>query len=115
MGAQYAASLARRKRARPHRRFPRRADAAQGASSSLSLATWVHWNVREFSSNRSLLPRKVYDYGFDPLADGFQATPDGPFKVFDQWVEVLPTDQLVAVQVEYDPVTGRLVTPPEEP
>jgi hypothetical protein len=49
---------------------------------------------------------KVFDYGFDPLAGGFQATPSEPFRVFDQWVEVLPTDQLVAVQVQYDPSTG---------
>ncbi|MDI1478670.1 hypothetical protein [Polyangium sp. y55x31] len=58
---------------------------------------------------------KVYDNGFDPLTGGFEATPTTPYQVFDQWVEVLPTDQLVAVQVEYDPVTGRLVTPPAEP
>lgn len=49
---------------------------------------------------------KVFDYGFDPLAGGFQATSSEPFRVFDQWVEVLPTDQLVAVQVQYDPSTG---------
>lgn len=62
---------------------------------------------------------KLFDYGFDPtdVDGGFRATPssEDPFEVFDQWVEVLPTDQLVAVQVEYDPVTGRLVEPEPEP
>ena len=29
------------------------------------------------------------------------------FEVFDQWVEVLPTDQVVPVEVTYDPKTGR--------
>lgn len=51
---------------------------------------------------------KVYEHGFYPLDGGFRATqgPDG-FEVFDQWVEVLPTDQVVPVEVTYDPRTGR--------
>ncbi len=48
----------------------------------------------------------VYEHGFDPLEDGFQAQSEKPFKVFDQWIEVLPTDQIVPVEVEYDPKTG---------
>jgi len=31
---------------------------------------------------------------------------DRPFEVFDQWVEVVPTDQIVPVAVDYDPKTG---------
>jgi len=27
--------------------------------------------------------------------------------VFDQWVEVVPTDQVVPVEVAYNPKTGR--------
>jgi hypothetical protein len=57
---------------------------------------------------------RVYEYGFDPLADGFTAESIDPktgklkpYMVFDQWIEVLPTDQVVAVQVEYDPKTGQ--------
>ena len=50
---------------------------------------------------------KVYEKGFDPLADGFRADPLEPFEVFDQWVEVMPTDQIVPVPVVYDPKTGR--------
>jgi hypothetical protein len=60
-----------------------------------------------------LRPDKVFEKGFDPLKGGFRALPqlvDGTpqFEVFDQWVEILPTDQIVAVAVEYDPKTGFL-------
>jgi hypothetical protein len=30
-------------------------------------------------------------------------------EVFDQWIEVLPTDQVVPVEVKYDPKTGRQI------
>ena len=56
-----------------------------------------------------LPPDKVFDYGFDPLQGGFKASSAEPFEVFDQWVEVLPTDQMVAVEVKYDPKTGMQV------
>jgi hypothetical protein len=64
---------------------------------------------REKVKGSSSLPQdKVFEHGFDPLASGFQATPskDNPFEVFDQWIEVLPTDQVVPVEVKYDPKTG---------
>ncbi|WP_327691072.1 hypothetical protein OG870_17285 [Streptomyces sp. NBC_00461] len=48
---------------------------------------------------------KVFENGFDPLAGGFQ--PAKPYQVFDQWVEVLPTDQVVATAVRYDAKTGQ--------
>jgi len=53
---------------------------------------------------------EVFEKGFDPLKDGFRATPDpaNPFELVDQWIEILPTDQIVAVSVEYDPKTGQL-------
>jgi hypothetical protein len=50
----------------------------------------------------------VYENGFDPLQGGFNATP-APFAVFDQWVEVLPTEQVVAVNVAYDSKTGKML------
>jgi hypothetical protein len=50
---------------------------------------------------------KVYEHGFYPLKDGFKAVTAEAFAVFDQWIEVLPTDQVAAVQVEYDSLTGR--------
>jgi hypothetical protein len=51
---------------------------------------------------------RVYEHGFYPLQGGFKAK-SGPdqFEVFDQWVEILPTDQIVPVEVRYDPKTGR--------
>jgi hypothetical protein len=60
---------------------------------------------------------KVYEHGFYPLQGGFRVNPNDPtpdpnnkdrnFQVFDQWTEVLPTDQVVPVEVTYDPKTGR--------
>ncbi|MCA1585898.1 MAG: hypothetical protein LC791_14395 [Acidobacteria bacterium] len=55
-----------------------------------------------------LPPDKVFEKGFDPLAGGFRATWKEHFEFVDQWIEVLPTDQIVAVEVEYDPKTGLL-------
>ncbi|TQC42328.1 peptidoglycan-binding protein [Rhodococcus sp. WS4] len=60
---------------------------------------------------------KVYEHGFYPLKGGFRVNPNDPnadpnnkdrhFQIFDQWIEVLPTDQVAPVKVEYDPKTGR--------
>jgi hypothetical protein len=47
-----------------------------------------------------LATETVYEKGFDPLDKGFRAT-GTPYEIFDQWTEILPTDQVVAV--EYDP------------
>ncbi|MFD9042509.1 hypothetical protein [Streptomyces bottropensis] len=55
--------------------------------------------------NTTLAADKVFENGFDPLAGGFR--PAEPYQVFDQWVEVLPTDQVVACSVKYDPKTGQ--------
>jgi hypothetical protein len=53
---------------------------------------------------------KVFEHGFYPLQGGFRVAPQGnEFEVFDQWIEVLPTDQVVPVEVKYDPKTGRQV------
>ena len=50
---------------------------------------------------------KVYEHGFYPLQGGFRAKTTEPFEVFDQWIEVVPTDQVVPVEVAYDPKTCR--------
>jgi len=63
---------------------------------------------------------KVFEHGFYPLKGGFRVDPiddpknpldtnnrDRHFQVFDQWIEILPTDQVAPVEVEYDPKTGR--------
>jgi hypothetical protein len=60
---------------------------------------------------------KVYEHGFYPLHGGFRVNPMEPdptnpdrnFQVFDQWVEILPTDQIVPVEVRYNPTTGRQI------
>ncbi|WP_221469271.1 peptidoglycan-binding protein [Cohnella nanjingensis] len=62
---------------------------------------------------------KVFEHGFYPLKGGFRVAPndanpdpnnaDRHFQVFDQWIEVLPTDQVVPVEVVYDPKTGRQI------
>ncbi|MEU7880171.1 hypothetical protein [Microbispora bryophytorum] len=65
---------------------------------------------------------KVYEHGFYPLQGGFRVDPRKPdpgnpdphFQIFDQWMEVLPTDQVVPVEVRYDPVTGRLIAEPPD-
>lgn len=62
---------------------------------------------------------KVYEYGFYPLQGSFRYDPSNPdpnnpdrnFQVFDQWVEILPTDQVVPVEVTYNPLTGRQEPP----
>lgn len=49
----------------------------------------------------------MYEHGFYPLKGGFRATASEEYEVFDQWVEVLPTDQVVPVEVSYSSKTGR--------
>jgi hypothetical protein len=58
---------------------------------------------------------KVYEHGFYPNEGGFKLLVGEDFEVFDQWVEILPTDQIAPVEVEYDPITGRQVQIVEEP
>lgn len=61
-----------------------------------------------------LRPDMVYEHGFDPLQGGFRtnSVEGQEYEPFSQWVEVLPTDQIVAVQVTYDPITGRQIPSP---
>ncbi|WP_433759601.1 LysM peptidoglycan-binding domain-containing protein [Nocardia sp. CA-135398] len=64
----------------------------------------------------SYLPTdKVYETGFDHLKGGFVATGTTPYAVFDEWIEVMPTDQIVAVEVRYDPKTGQQIPIPPVP
>jgi hypothetical protein len=50
---------------------------------------------------------RVYEHGFYPLAGGFRANVQANYEIFDQWLEILPTDQIVPVEVKYNPKTGR--------
>jgi len=52
---------------------------------------------------------RVYEHGFFPLEGSFRANVGGSYEIFDQWTEVLPTDQIVPVEVAYDPKTGRQI------
>jgi len=52
---------------------------------------------------------RVFEHGFYPLQDGFRANVGDDYEIFDQWLEVLPTDQSVPVPVAYDPATGRQI------
>lgn len=67
----------------------------------------VAQELKESNSDhrRTADSEKVFESGFDPLEGGFR--PAEPYQVFDQWVEVLPTDQVAAVAVRYDPKTGQ--------
>jgi hypothetical protein len=46
----------------------------------------------------TLATEKVFEDGFDPLEGGFRVAP--PYSIFDQWTEVMPTDQAVEVKVK---------------
>ncbi|MBF5045810.1 hypothetical protein FGE12_25605 [Aggregicoccus sp. 17bor-14] len=52
---------------------------------------------------------RVYEHGFFPLEGGFRANVGKDYEIFDQWLEILPTDQTVPVEVRYDPRTGRMI------
>jgi hypothetical protein len=52
---------------------------------------------------------RVYEHGFFPLKSSFRANVGANYEIFDQWIEIVPTDQVVPVEVEYDPKTGRQV------
>ena len=50
---------------------------------------------------------RVYEHGFFPLEGSFRVDVGKNYEIFDQWIEILPTDQIVPVEVRYDPKTGR--------
>jgi hypothetical protein len=52
---------------------------------------------------------RVYEHGFFPLEGSFRFNVGKNYEIFDQWIEILPTDQIVPVEVTYDPKTGRQV------
>jgi hypothetical protein len=54
----------------------------------------------------SLPTEAVFEHGFYPLKGGVQLSQDGTAQaIFSQWMEILPTDQVAALEVEYDPKT----------
>ena len=56
--------------------------------------------------HKYLPTERAFEHGFDPLQSAFEASSGDPFAIFAQWVDIMPTDQVVAVEVTYDPVTG---------
>jgi hypothetical protein len=54
----------------------------------------------------SLPTEAVFEHGFYPLKGGVHFDGDGTEQaIFSQWMEILPTDQIAALAVEYDPKT----------
>jgi hypothetical protein len=49
------------------------------------------------NSDMALPTEIVFAHGFDPLAGGISFGKE-PFKVFSQWTEILPTEQVVATE-----------------
>jgi hypothetical protein len=80
---------------------------AQKHEASLSTGKYPTDEINDDNKVSATPIEKVYEHGFNPLTGGFRAATSEPFEVFDQWVEVLPTDQVVPVPVKYDPITGR--------
>jgi hypothetical protein len=83
------------------------------AAKSRKAMTTVEETVQmdgESRTVRYLPPERVFEFGFDPMDRAFKPLPEPgeAFDMVDQWVEVLPTDQIGAVQVNYDPKTGRM-------
>jgi hypothetical protein len=64
----------------------------------------------------SLPTESVFEHGFYPLQGGVRFNPQGTaYPIFSQWLEILPTDQVAAVEVDYDPRTLQVRTPPTRP
>jgi hypothetical protein len=60
----------------------------------------------------SLPTEAVFEHGFYPLKGGVQFTGDAMDQsIFSQWMEILPTDQVAALEVEYDPKTLQVREP----
>lgn len=71
------------------------------------------WPNPEDSRVKSYLPiEKVFEHGFYPLQGGVRFNQSGTEQVivFSQWTEILPTDQIAALEVKYDPKTLQIIT-----
>lgn len=64
----------------------------------------------------SMPTEAVFEHGFYPLQGGVRFNQDGKEQtIFSQWTEILPTDQVAALEVEYDPVTLQVKVAPQPP
>ncbi|EEM14020.1 MULTISPECIES: hypothetical protein [Bacillus] len=92
---------------------------AEKHEESNQVQTFPETEVNDDNKVTSTPVEKVFEHGFYPLQGGFRVDPndlnrdpnnkDKNFQVFDQWIEVLPTDQVVPVEVAYNPITGRQI------
>jgi hypothetical protein len=85
------------------------AEVAEKNEQSMKVGRYPKEEINDDNKVSAIPIEKVYEHGFYPLVGGFRAITEEPFEVFSQWVEVLPTDQVVPVEVRYDPATGRQV------
>ncbi|MEY2433667.1 MAG: hypothetical protein QOC92_3392 [Acidimicrobiaceae bacterium] len=64
----------------------------------------------------SMPTEAVFEHGFYPLQGGVRFNQNGTEQpIFSQWTEILPTDQVAAVEVEYDPITLQVKVSPQPP
>ena len=92
-------------------------EVAQKYEESNKVKSYPNTEINVDNKVTSTPVEKVYEHGFYPLQGGFRANPndsnpdpnnkDKNFQVFDQWIEVLPTDQVFRSKSKYDPKTGR--------
>lgn len=82
-------------------------DVARKHALSTSVGLYPTEEVNDDSKVLATPLERVFEHGFYPLQGGFKARTEEPFEICSQWIEVLPTDQVVPVEVTYDPRTGR--------
>jgi hypothetical protein len=67
------------------------------AAENVAAMTPVPTDPNAVNSPMALPAEVVFSHGFDPLAGGIQFGAK-PFKVFSEWMDILPTDQVVATE-----------------
>jgi hypothetical protein len=72
-----------------------------GAPSAADLAETIA-ELENSHDNEHKRSQAVYKSGYAPLGDSFTVTPERKDGVFSQWTEIVPTDQVAAVEIEYE-------------
>lgn len=85
------------------------ADVASKYKASLKVGRYPKDEINDDNRVSATPINKVYEHGFYPLKGGFKAVVEDDYEIISQWIEVLPTDQVVPVEVKYNPKTGRQV------
>jgi hypothetical protein len=85
------------------------ADVAIKHQKSLEVGKYPDEEINDDNKVTATPIDRVYEHGFYPLKGGFRAVVEEDFKICTQWIEVLPTDQVVPVEVKYNPKTGRQI------